>query len=344
MAWFGRKVSNKVENEVEETPEWETDLPQVSADLHDPRRAAVRHAIDQGDFLTVRGYLTAAPQDAWWLISGDDTALQDAVEIARGWVQERPEDGWAHFALGALRCSWAWEARGYSYASGVSDEGRRLFKERLPWAEESLHRAAEFLPGNAAPWVGLLRTGRSLRLDLPALEERFQEGHVREPFSAELCEQMTQTLTRKWFGSGEISVAFARWILAEAPVGSAAHGCLALAHVEDSIQAMHAGRDLTDFFRDSSVGADLQRAAERSSLALAPGAPVGVARVRTGNYRAVAVSVGDHDVLAHRVLSVLRGRYGIFPWSLMGEPARRARIAEVFASRAAGTPSLAYRG
>lgn len=342
MAWFGRRA--KVEAEVEETPECETDLPLVGEDLADPRREAVRAAIGHGDFLTVRGHLTAAPQDAWWLMAGDGPASQDAVAMARGWVAGRPDDGWAHFALGSLLNSWAWEARGYTYAGGVSEEGNRLFKERLPWAEESLERAAVLLPDHAAAWVGLLRTGRGRRLDLTVLEDRFRQGHAREPFSAELCEQMTQTLTYKWFGSAEQSLEFARWILAEAPVGSAAHGCVALAHVEHAIQVMHGGGELTDVFRDEFVGAELQRASERSILALGAGAPVGVAMVRTGNLLAMAASVGDHEALAHRVLTVLRGRYGIFPWSLMGEPARRARIAEVFASRAAGTPSLAYRG
>ena len=76
-----------------------------------------------------------------------------ATHIARlkRWVAQRPESITARVALAAAYKEYAWAGRGVGFANTVTDEGWKLFAERLALAEQTLMEAFK-LPEKCPEW------------------------------------------------------------------------------------------------------------------------------------------------------------------------------------------------
>lgn len=75
-------------------------------------------------------------------VPSDPAKEMEAVTFHENWVQARPNSITAQVALAMAQTNWAWNARGGGYSKSVTDEGWRLFAERLENASEVLKRAS----------------------------------------------------------------------------------------------------------------------------------------------------------------------------------------------------------
>jgi hypothetical protein len=162
-------------------------------------------------------------------------------------LAQDPDDRLVATVGGARAVAWAWEARTKARATLVSQEQFRIFHDRLRLAEEHLYRAVELDPDSAAPWFSLLVSCRGLQHGEDIARRRFEAGVRRAPYHSGLHRQMLQQLCRKWGGSDEKALAFARESVLKAPPGGALGGLVAEAHAE-------AWLDLTEEERATYMG------------------------------------------------------------------------------------------
>jgi hypothetical protein len=152
--WFERDQSEELTNLIRILFDREQfdDLDRVVADWSSPR---------------------ARLADGWWKLEWFPSALQNEYEYpGRDVVLQRIEKWKAHNpkSVGAaiLEAKWwtdyAWKARGGGWASSVTPEGWRLFRERLEKAEKLSLESEPYASGN--PLWGMLR------LDLAGAQQR----------------------------------------------------------------------------------------------------------------------------------------------------------------------------
>ena len=63
--------------------------------------------------------------------------------IHKAWIAAKPKSVTARIAQAMFFTAFGWRARGYEYANTVTEEGWRLFAERLKQARETLEQARE---------------------------------------------------------------------------------------------------------------------------------------------------------------------------------------------------------
>ncbi|MFO0848762.1 MAG: hypothetical protein U0871_09435 [Gemmataceae bacterium] len=169
---------------------------------------------------------------------------------------------------GVHQVKWAWEARGGGAAGTVTEQGWRLFRDRLAAAEARLaaaHALAPDRPQAAAEMVAVcMGQGR----DRAAMEGWFAKAVAADPDDPWAYRQKLTYLMPKWHGSEAELLAFARQCL-RASTGDDRHNeYLYLAYRELAARARQA--DAPDVWSRPGVWADL-RAAYEPRLAAHPG-------------------------------------------------------------------------
>jgi len=218
-----------------------------------------RDRLVAGDIAFFDPFLDSRP-DEWFvhrLFSGERTGIP--IGVLERWAQERPS-GRSLSWLGSAQIQAAWAIRGTSLAADVKEEAWEGFHGGLRKAEATLRHATQVAPDLADPWVGLLTTSRGLSMGQEELENRFEEVHKRSPFRPDACDVMLQGLCAKWGGSDERMFEFARWVEANAPVGSASAVHLPNAHYEYSFNQ---DEEQATYYRSEPVVAELSAAAAR---------------------------------------------------------------------------------
>lgn len=162
------------------------------------------HALGRIEGKTLR-LADVALSSVSWLGPRDQLARLDA------WVQARPRSAWARTARGKLLVSWAWQARGSGYADSVTEEGWRLFRERLLRARQDLEAAVELegtgARGRAASTLISVAMGLSLGR---TVAERWLRVARESDDALEADERMLNFLMPKWHGDEAAMWAFAR--------------------------------------------------------------------------------------------------------------------------------------
>ena len=97
---------------------------------------------------TLRTRRILGPSGTWLLgylyrsLEPEDSQNARFIDYVEEWSKELPESLTAHHLLGDALVQWAWDARGGGWASEVTEEGWKLFEERLRRAVPHLERAA----------------------------------------------------------------------------------------------------------------------------------------------------------------------------------------------------------
>ncbi len=146
------------------------------------------------------------------------------------WASQRPESHFAHAAYGIVLTEHAWNARGDGWASTVTDEGWKLFNERLEKARKELERSYALDPTDPIAPAHLIRVALGLGLDRNEMEKQFQRGKAASPDEYDLYEMKLNYLKPRWHGSEEEMLGFAREVVKNAPEDSMAPLVLAKAH------------------------------------------------------------------------------------------------------------------
>ncbi len=176
---------------------------------------------------------------------------------------QRPEP---FLVRGTHDIRWAWQARGSGWGATVTEDGARLFGERLQMALADLRRAAELDPADPTPWAQLVIVCRGLGGEKRDAQEIFGEAVRRDPGHRPAHAQTLTYLCAKWYGSHAEMFDFARGVAHVAPHGSPLYALLPTAHVERALMAVHDGetRSFDTYFADADVRDEVLAAYDRS--------------------------------------------------------------------------------
>lgn len=339
MGLFSKKSAGpKVPPEIANLP-WVKNPAPIDDDFGDPGPAAVASALQSGDWRSARNtLLSLSPVSRSHALGSGHLRTDPPVAAAERWVAEAPDDGWGHLMLGSLLTYWAWEARGSGYVSTVGENAWEVFFERLQRAEPVLWQASRLLPGEVDPWNQLIWSGIGLEIPLEELATRYDEGQRRVPFHSGLVNSTLQMLCAKWHGTTEQMFSYARMVVADAPLGSAAMGVLPMAYLEHLLEL---ARDVSiDDACQSLFGREVREevtaAAERSIFH--PDFVPDAFGLAAANQFLVVGYHGEYDPLSQRVIDLLRGRYCNSPFDYFGDADRMSRKAEVLTAKALGRP------
>ena len=166
-----------------------------------------RERLDGGTWILSTFYCTATD------LPESEAEINNAIEFYERWARERPTSITAQVCLVHALTSFAWEARGGGWASSVSDDGWRLFRERLARARKVFDRASaleEKCPGlfEAAQTVALGQ-GWSRDQYMAALAKAIKQ----EPSYGKYYTNACYWLLPRWHGKiGD----FEKWIASQA--------------------------------------------------------------------------------------------------------------------------------
>lgn len=282
--------------------------------IGDPRAAHLVRALGADDLDGVRTVLgeASSPEEREWLLSLVSD-VPDHYELFGRWVDAESDSQLAWLARGAYGVGHAWAARGRDVAERVGEDAFEVFWERLRVAEDDLLRAAEMDAGDPVPWSNLLVSGRGLQVPKEELWMRYDEAQNRRPWLVEANAQLLQSLCKKWFGSDEEALEFARRVDREAPDGAAARAVLPMAHIEIWL-AKHDrdGENPAAYREDATARDEIRAAAERSVLAdgFADESP----NVFAMNVFAMGLYLFGSEPAAQELAARLGTRRTEFPW------------------------------
>ena len=173
-----------------------------------------------------------------------------------------PDESISWLLKGRGYIQMAWEARGNGYADTVTDEGWKLFGERLAIAEESLHRARMLNPKDPriAEAVLVVELGQGKgpgRLDM-----WFKRAMELNPNDYSACSKKLYYLEPKWHGSVEEMLQFGHECVTNKKWGGQVP--LILVKARDSIQDhCIAPSEKDNYWKRPEVWADIKSAFER---------------------------------------------------------------------------------
>lgn len=159
--------------------------------------------------------------------------LEGRVTFFRQYASRVPWRGHPHRVLADLLKDWAWEARGSGFADSVTEEGWKLFHERLQEAADHLTIAIELDPKNLST-IQQLMGGVALGLHLPreVMETLFEQGVEIDPGDYDIHSAMATYLAEKWHGEPGDMWAWVRPAVQRAPKGSLVPLVLWMCHRE----------------------------------------------------------------------------------------------------------------
>ena len=130
----------------------------------------------------------------------DDHDWMKHIEMLEGWAKAEPGSATPLIVLGDAYISYGWKARGSGYADTVTEEGWRLFRERLATARTNLE-AAERLPDkDPEVYRALMVVALGQGWSRSEMEYVFEQGVKLEPNYLQLYEAKAYHLLPRWFG------------------------------------------------------------------------------------------------------------------------------------------------
>ena len=116
------------------------------------------------------------------------------------WKTERPDSASPLAVIGRAYILWAWEARGSGWANTVSEEGWKLFHERIAKAEEVLLQAIKLEPKDGDVFASLITVAMAKSDADDEARKWFEAGFKVDPKYYILHEKMAYNLMPRWGG------------------------------------------------------------------------------------------------------------------------------------------------
>jgi hypothetical protein len=243
----------------------ETPVPQIDPLLGDPDAYRFRSELDEGRWQDFHEFLTTADSASVrshyiFALTTDDGPQPWMDE----WVAARPESGLPLLFRGRAKTTWAWAARGGGRASTVKEDAWDVFHQRLVAADRDLAQSAAVDDGDPLPHVMGIWVAMGLSLGQQEVWRRFEEASRRDPLNLSACYAMIQATAKKWGGSNEAMLKFARSVSARVPDGDSRHKMVPLAHIEQWLDTPKPAQ-LT-YFQDEAVKSEIRTVASRCVL------------------------------------------------------------------------------
>jgi tetratricopeptide (TPR) repeat protein len=170
------------------------------------------------------------------------------------WLTQQSSSHFANACLGIIFINYAWYARGGGFANTITEEGGRLFEERLLTAKEYLEKAYSLDPSDPHVPAKLITVATGLGLERNEMEKQFQRAISADSTDHQAYFNKLQYLMPKWHGSKEEMFFFARESAKKAPQGSRISGILLTAHWE---MYFRSGENAS-YFRDPYIWKEMK--------------------------------------------------------------------------------------
>lgn len=181
-------------------------------EVHDFRRLAI-------------AYIAEALEDKTMPIGEVDDACHDILRalkvskvgyeacyrrIERPLFANWPNEATTFLLKGEFHLKYAWFGRGAGYANGVSEEGWKLFAERLAVAATALEKAWELNPRDARIPTTMIDVEEGQGKGRARMELWFDRAMSLDPNNYEACSKKLHYLYPQWYGSREEMIAFGK--------------------------------------------------------------------------------------------------------------------------------------
>ncbi|MFF4431896.1 hypothetical protein ACFYZ4_22300 [Streptomyces sp. NPDC001513] len=302
-----------------------------------PERTAALEAVRSGDWEAGAAYIEAAGQD-WHqrMERVRPLALAAAEDDAwlLAWRAARPADPTAALVNADTAIMVAWNVRGGQSGSRTTQEQFRLFHDLLVDAREAAHEAQRLAdPADPTPYIVEQPIGQGLGYSHERYRELWDQVVKRDPKVLWSHISGLQYWCRKWRGSHELALAFARESAAVGKPGDLLSLLPLIAYFEQETDKEDLAAET--FFKEPEIVAAVDAAL--LDLAAAGDDHPGAARIR--HMLAYLLFWQDRDEQAVEQFRHIDGFIGALPWSYAGEPKRRYLYARDWAVGVA-TPGL----
>jgi len=156
---------------------------------------------------------------------------------------------------------YAWRGRGNGTASQVTEEGWRLFRERLAEAEKALNRAWALDPFDEQIPTLMISIALGQQKTLPEMEIWFQRAMKQNPNNYRACSRKLHYLLPQWYGSRDDMLSFGRECVASTNWGG--HVPLILVDAHSEYARDLDADDRKAYWRSPEVWPDIKAAYEK---------------------------------------------------------------------------------
>jgi tetratricopeptide (TPR) repeat protein len=172
--------------------------------------------------------------DYWKLCFHRDAeyAFETWINYFKDWLKNNPSSHFANACMGMFYIRYAWHARGTGWGSTVTQEGSRLFKERLLTAKDYLEKAYALDRSDPIVPANLIDVARGLGAAYDEMEKQFQRAIKADSTEYDAYYRKLIYIMPKWYGSEYQMFSFAREVAKNAPSNSLIPLVLAHAHWE----------------------------------------------------------------------------------------------------------------
>jgi hypothetical protein len=233
-------------------------------DMHDPANRATAEAMFKAAVQALPTLAAERGSPALFEDAGDTfrragkllehNIKEDHDAIAPGLRHLLPDSAYPDYFDATFYIDWAWKARGNGMGDTVTDEGWKLFRERLIDAEDFATRgaAAEPLDGRCA--ASMITICMGLGFDRTVMERWFARAMLANPDNYSACIAKYTYLAPKWHGSAQEELDFGRQCAEFGSVRSRIPTILVDIHVDLSANS----DEPDDYFAQPEVWADIE--------------------------------------------------------------------------------------
>lgn len=300
-------------------------------------RTAALEAARSGDWEAAAAYIEAAGNDWQERMErvrplAEAAAEDDAWLLA--WRAARPSDPTAALVDADTAVMVAWNVRGAQSGSRTTQEQFRLFRDLLLKAQEVAHEAQRLAdPADPTPYIVEQPIGQGLGYSHERYRELWDHVVKRDPKVLWSHIAGLQYWCRKWRGSHELALAFARESAAAGRPGDLLTLLPLIAYFEQETYEEDLAAET--YFKEPEIVAAVDAAL--LDLAAAGDEHPGTARIR--HILAYLLFWQDRDEQAVEQFRHIDGYIGALPWTYAGSPKRRYLYARDWAVGVA-TPGL----
>lgn len=120
--------------------------------------------------------------------------------IHKAWIAAKPESLAARIAHATFLVEYAWHARGHGFASEVTEEGWKLFRERIAAADRVLAEARELEGTDPCYWTVAMKVAKGSGAKPAVFSRIATEAAAAEPEYFETDKECASCLLPRWYG------------------------------------------------------------------------------------------------------------------------------------------------
>jgi hypothetical protein len=129
-----------------------------------------------------------------------DAAWEAQIAALQEWIRRAPLSPTPRIALADTYEKFAWKARGHDFAEKVTEEGSRLFDERVQEARETLEQAEQISRADPEWYTAMLIASAAVDWDMSKAEALVDESLSLEPGYFYIIRVQANNLLPKWYG------------------------------------------------------------------------------------------------------------------------------------------------